>query len=271
MGIIVALDIGISSVGWAVVDNEKETVLESGSNLFSEAAPASNVQRRSLRQARRLKRRLKTRIDDFKKLWETSGLKTSDASEIDIAALKVKALSEEITLDQLYSVLYSELKHRGISYLDDAEDAEGDTEYAEALAKNQQELKTKYPCQIQLERLNNYGKYRGNNKIINEDGTEQNINNVFTTSAYRNEVTAILQKQQEYHGVITDELIDGYLLIFNRKRKYYEGPGNELSRTDYGIYTTKIDPETGKYITDLNLFEKLVGKGCAYGKSSTAV
>ena len=37
MGIKVGVDIGVASVGWAVVDDEY-AVLESGVNLFSEAA-----------------------------------------------------------------------------------------------------------------------------------------------------------------------------------------------------------------------------------------
>lgn len=52
--------------------------------------------------------------------------------------------------------------------------------------------------------------------------------------------------------------MDEYLKIFNRKRKYYEGPGNEKSRTDYGKYTTGKDLD-GKYITEKNIFEKLIG------------
>ena len=50
-----------------------------------------------------------------------------------------------------------------------------------------------------------------------------------------------------------------YLEIFSRKREYYEGPGNELSRTDYGKYTTELDVN-GNYITVDNIFDKLIGK-----------
>ena len=56
MGYIVALDIGIASVGWAVIDKESETVVEAGSNLFPEATAANNLVRRTMRQTKRLKR-----------------------------------------------------------------------------------------------------------------------------------------------------------------------------------------------------------------------
>ena len=38
------------------------------------------------------------------------------------------------------------------------------------------------------------------------------------------------------------------------KREYYIGPGNEKSRTDYGIYTTRTDEE-GNFIDEKNILE----------------
>ena len=58
----------------------------------------------------------------------------------------------------------------------------------------------------------------------------------------------------ETMGAQRDGAFSEYITIFKRKREYYIGPGNELSRTDYGIYTTKLD-ENGKYHTDDNIFE----------------
>ena len=62
---------------------------------------------------------------------------------------------------------------------------------------------------------------------------------------------------------MNEEFVNQYMEIFRRKRKYYEGPGNELSRTDYGKYTTKKNDD-GKYITEKNIFEKLIGKCSVY-------
>lgn len=44
----IGLDIGIASVGWAVVDDDYK-VLEAGSNLFESADASKNVERRSFR------------------------------------------------------------------------------------------------------------------------------------------------------------------------------------------------------------------------------
>lgn len=38
MQYIVALDIGVASVGYAVIDKMSETVIEAGSNIFPEAS-----------------------------------------------------------------------------------------------------------------------------------------------------------------------------------------------------------------------------------------
>ncbi|MDD7112879.1 MAG: hypothetical protein PUH88_00195 [Lachnospiraceae bacterium] len=187
MGYIVALDIGIASVGWAVIDKESETVVEAGSNLFPEATAANNLVRRTMRQTKRLKRRQKTRLNDFDKLWKKNGFTIPKLKNNDIVGLKVKAISEEISLDELYLILYSYLKHRGISYLEDAEDesVSGSGSYARGVALNQQELETKYPCEIQKQRLEVYGKYRGQTSCITDDGTQIDLSNVFTISPLR--------------------------------------------------------------------------------------
>ena len=78
----VAFDIGVASVGMAIVD-ENDRIVEAVSNLFNEADAASNVERRNFRGGRRLKRRQKTRISDFKKLWCEYGFILPDNTLID--------------------------------------------------------------------------------------------------------------------------------------------------------------------------------------------
>ncbi len=124
-------------------------------------------------------------------------------------------------------------------------------------------MKSKLPCEIQLDRLNEFGHYRGD-QVVSVDGEVFAVNNVFTISAYRNEISSLMDNQKQYHAFIDEDFVDQYLEIFNSKRAYYDGPGNEKSRTDYGRYTTEIDQESGEYITVPNLFEKLIGKCNVY-------
>ena len=95
------------------------------------------------------------------------------------------------------------------------------------------------------------------------------LSNVFTIGAYTKEIQQVLCTQKNYHSEISDEFCEDYLEIFTRKRKYYEGPGNEKSRTDYGRFTTRLD-ENGDYITEKNIFEKLIGKCSVYKRGNYA-
>ena len=262
MGLIFGFDIGIASVGWAVVDSSSWKVVESGSNLFESADASNNVERRGNLQLKIIHRRHRTRINDFNKLWEKQvGTIPNYRCNFPLE-LRVKGLNNPLTKDELYFALLHELQHRGISYLEDAIEEGAASNYANSILINQKELDAKYPCEIQNERLQRYGQYRGQiNTFL--DGEEVVLSNVFTTSAYVKEIEKIFSVQLE-NNLVSKEFTEAYLKIFKRKRKYYEGPGNELSRTDYGKYTTKIDPATGEYITDENIFDKLIGKCSIY-------
>lgn len=221
----IGLDIGIASVGWAVVDDDYK-VLEAGSNLFESADASKNVERRSFRQLKRLHRRQQNRISDFNKLWKKQGLEIPQKVCNTQLSLRVKGLTEKLTNDEFYYVLVNMLKHRGISYLDDAIEDEGksSSKYEMGIKANKEQLdEGKFPCQIQMARLDKYGKYRG--EIIDGDMI---MSNVYTVSSYKKEIEAIFEKQKQENNCITDNFEKEYISIFNRKRKYYEGPGNEL-------------------------------------------
>ncbi len=264
MGYILALDIGVASVGMAVVDTETEKVVEASSDIFEEASAASNQLRRSMRHSKRLNSRKRNRISDFKKLWRKYELTIPQYNRTDIVDIKVAALRECISMDELYLILINYLKHRGISYLEDATDdsVKGSSSYANGLKQNAKELEKNYPCEIQKKRLSENGKYRGQTQVT-IDGEIMDLSNVFTTGAYRKEIQCIFETQRKYHNILTEQFCDEFMIIFNRKRKYYEGPGNEKSRTDYGKYTTRIGLD-GNYITEKNIFEKLIGKCSVY-------
>ncbi len=265
MGIRFAVDIGVASVGWAVV-NDEYVVLESGVNIFPCADASKNAERRNFRQLKRLHRRRKNRVSDFEKLWQEENLEIPKNNQINVLQLRVKGLSEKLTQEELFWVLKNELLHRGISYLDDAleEGAANESDYKKALERNQTELtQNEYPCIIQQKRFESYGEYRGN-RSFEKDGEIISLSNVFTTNSYKKEIQAILKRQKEFHLFLTEKFQDKYIEIFSRKRKYYEGPGNEKSRTNYGKYTLRINPKNGEYITEKNIFEKLIGKCTIY-------
>lgn len=265
--LVLGLDIGIGSVGVGILNKVTGEIIHKNSRIFPAAQAENNVERRTNRQGRRLTRRKKHRRVRLNHLFEESGLIT-DFTKVSINLnpyqLRVKGLIDELSNEEMFIALKNMVKHRGISYLDDASDDGNSSvgDYAQIVKENSKQLETKTPGQIQLERYQKYGQLRGDFNV-EEDGKKHRLINVFPTSAYRAEALRILQTQQEFNSQITDVFINRYLEILTGKRKYYHGPGNEKSRTDYGRYTTKKDSED-EYITLDNIFGILIGKCTFY-------
>lgn len=266
-GLVLGLDIGIASVGVGILNKDTGEIIHANSRIFPAATADNNVERRNSRQARRLNRRKKHRGVRLHDLFEDYDLLT-DFSKVSINLnpyrLRVQGLDNPLTTEELFIALKNIVKRRGISYLDDASEDGGavSSDYGKAVEENRKLLAEQTPGQIQLERFEKYGQVRGD-FTVEEKGDKHRLINVFSTSAYRKEAERILRKQQEFNNQITDEFIEDYLTILTEKRKYYHGPGNEKSRTDYGIYTTKKDSE-GKYITLPNMYDMFIGKCTFY-------
>ncbi|HEM3588037.1 TPA: type II CRISPR RNA-guided endonuclease Cas9 [Streptococcus suis] len=259
-GKILGIDIGIASVGVGVIDAQTGEIIHASSRIFPSANAANNSERRTFRGSRRLIRRKKHRIKRLDDLFNDFHIDLDGEMSADNPyVLRVKGLSQKLTVEELYISIKNIMKRRGISYLDDAEsdNEAGRSDYAKAIERNRQLLTSKTPGEIQLERLEKYGQLRGNFTIIDEDGQSQQIINVFSTSDYVKEVEKILDCQKMYHKFISDEFCDKLIELLREKRKYYVGPGNEKSRTDYGIYRT--DGTTLE-----NLFGILIGKCTFY-------
>ncbi|MFV0556089.1 MAG: type II CRISPR RNA-guided endonuclease Cas9, partial [Lactovum sp.] len=248
----VGLDIGISSVGWSIVDIDKKEIVDLGSRIFPSGNAESNQKRRSFRGARRLIRRRKNRLSDLQKILSEKGFPIRLNSSANVYELRVKALTEQLSREELSIVLYHLVKRRGISYdLGDLEDdgTSGVTNYKSSINENRKLLQLgKTVGEIQLERLKKYGQVRGQVTIDNIS-----LLNIFPSSAYVEEVERILKTQESFYTEITAEFIDKIKDLIRRKRKYFHGPGSEKSRTDYGIY--KVSGETLE-----NLFSELIGK-----------
>lgn len=136
----IGFDIGITSVGWAIVD-EDNNIIDRGVRLFNELkdpkdGSLENENRRSKRALRRLIRRKRNRKDDFIKLVTNKYIDTFKVNKYDefeetkanfiknillsdnnnVMDLIFKGLNQEILPSQLLRVLYYYLSHRGYSY-----------------------------------------------------------------------------------------------------------------------------------------------------------
>ena len=71
---VLGLDIGITSVGYGVIDIDNDLFVDYGVRLFKEGTAAENETRRTKRGSRRLKRRKSNRLNDMKNLLKKNNL-----------------------------------------------------------------------------------------------------------------------------------------------------------------------------------------------------
>lgn len=123
------LDIGTSSIGWAVLDLDKERIHDLGVRIFERPEDPQNGDslakpRRDARSARRRLKRRRQRLNNLKQFFIDQNILTrdrieevlSDKSEfnkLDVYALRSKALTEELSPEELLKVMHQIAKRRG--------------------------------------------------------------------------------------------------------------------------------------------------------------
>lgn len=123
------LDIGTSSVGWAILDLDKERIHDLGVRIFERPEDPQNGDslakpRRDARSARRRLKRRRQRLNHLKQFFVDQNILTkdqveevlnykSDFNKLDVYALRSKALTEELSPEELLKVLYQIAKRRG--------------------------------------------------------------------------------------------------------------------------------------------------------------
>ena len=121
------LDIGISSIGWAVVNLEKNRIEDLGVRLFTSAerpkdGGAINEKRRLARGLRRRLKRRRVRMNKIKELFvkyeiiskdETERLYVLSNEDIDTWQLRAEGLDRKLTPREWARVLTSIAKRRG--------------------------------------------------------------------------------------------------------------------------------------------------------------
>ncbi|QQK78953.1 type II CRISPR RNA-guided endonuclease Cas9 [Salicibibacter cibi] len=218
----IGLDIGVGSVGFGVIDDQ-QNIIEAGTRLFPEADVSNNDGRRSKRSARRLKRRRKHRKERLMELLSFYDISPHRTSNVSPYILRVKGLTEQLSENELVTALFHLIKRRGVhnvtgSNLDEEEANDESLSTKEQIQINERQLKDKYVCELQLERLENEGEVRGHK-------------NRFKTEDYVKEARALLNKQKTFDTRIDDSFIDQYIDLVEQRREYYEGPG---AGSEYG-------------------------------------
>ena len=251
---IVGLDLGVGSVGWAIVEADDENyithIVDLGSYVFSELenpkdGKLENVVRRNKRSTRRLTRRKKLRLLDldnlFKQTFNKSFYNINLSNFDNPYELKVKGLSKKLSEEEIMIILHHYMKYRGFKSSRKATE-ESDKEAGKILSKikeTKNALDGRYITQYLLE------------KFEQTDIAEKRIHNkgdnyIMTVSRemYLDEINKIFEVQRSY-GQLQEEFCESFLKIYKRQRNFSEGPGGN-SPFGKGEYSSLIEKMTGK-------------------------
>jgi len=199
------LDIGTSSIGWAVLDLDKERIHDLGVRIFEKPEhPKSGDSlakpRRDARSARRRLKRRRQRLNNLKQFFIDQNILTrdrieevlSDKSEfnkLDVYSLRSKALTEELSPEELFKVMYQIAKRRGFK---SNRKVEEESEKEGALKTNEKFLAENGYKTVgeALSRDENFASHKRNKR---DDYT-----NSFSRSDFLHELEKIIEVQKRY-------------------------------------------------------------------------
>jgi len=234
----IGLDIGIGSIGWAVIrEGERPFIEDFGTRIFesgeNQRKESLCQERRGYRGTRRLERRRAHRKELLKnhfiniQLTNTSFYDDLAACKNeDVYTLKVKALSEKLSPAQLYKCLVHTCNHRG--YRDFYETNEEDDKEEGQNIKAANEFEANYLASgartvseylISNHTENDFVKFR-NRK--NSDSKHMLIRR----RLMEEETDQILRHQATYYPVLNTKNIDATKAIIFNQRDFEDGPGD---------------------------------------------
>lgn len=242
----IGLDIGIASIGWAVINNDKSRIENLGVRVFKKAEEADgkslNLARREARGTRRRIRRRAMRMKKVKGLLvkyklvtekELEKLYIIDENTKDVWKLRTLALDELIDRKEWARVLTNIAKRRG--YKSNRKTDEEDKEVGK-LSKGTLE----------------------NKKILEEKGYRTIGEMFFKDEKF---IENKRNKGGEYNNtVLRSMLIDEIHILFENQRKFGNKYASENFENEYLDIVTYQKP----YMTP-ELLEKMLGK-CTFEK-----
>ena len=280
---ILGLDVGISSVGWGLLelkdDDKPYKILDTGVRIFTPGEVAKTgaskaLERREKRGARRIIQRREYRLDRVRLLLSDYSflpkypcdMLPSDREEyltevynqviqqyyknknVNPYQLKVKALSEKLSNEELAIILVHYAKHRG--YKSNREENNSDKESGkikQAISENSKIMEEQHYMTVSEMFVKDF-KFK--DRIRN---SEDNYKMSVSREMYESEINKVLDAQIKF-GLIDDKFKEAYLEIWKSQRHYSKGPGY-LFYKENGILKKKISP----YGDEKSLIAKMTG------------
>lgn len=233
---ILGLDLGTNSIGWAVVDDTKNTILGIGSRIFPMGVEnlgegegreiSKNAGRTGARGVRRqfFRRRLRKKVllkalsenkmcpmveadfEDWKKTKEFPSHKLANWFALNPYELRQKAVNEKLSLEEIGRILYHLIQRRGFL----SNSRKGGSDDGAIFKGNPKEGKigiTETQEKIQEKTLGSYlfEIYPKENQPF-QDGLERIRNRYTTRKMYVDEFELIWDIQAQFHKELTYEL-----------------------------------------------------------------
>ena len=233
----IGLDIGIASVGWAVValneNAEPYGLIRCGSRIFDKAEQPKTgdslaAPRREARSARRRLRRRSLRKADLYELMEKNGLpgkaeieQAVQAGHLpDVYALRVQALDGPVTALDFARILLHLMQRRGFRSNRKADDAQKDGKLLQAIDANTRRM--------EANRYRTVGEMMYRDPVFAEHKRNKAENYLSTVKRDQiiDEARLVFAAQRQYGATWTSpEMEAEYLCILTRQRSFAEGPG----------------------------------------------
>lgn len=220
----IGLDIGTTSIGWAVINEDKKRVENLGVRIFDAAENPKDgsslaVPRRLARSTRRRLRRRKHRLERLRQLFVAQGLLQEEEVQdlfvglvdYDPYALRAIAIQERISNTDLARILLHLAKRRGFKSNRKSELQDKDmgallssVENNRRIIKEENLTPGQYLNSLDVKR-NKHGDYK--NTLLRADLWD--------------EAKKIMEKQRDLgNNVITESFIEKYLEIFSAQRSF---------------------------------------------------
>lgn len=233
----IGLDIGIASVGWAVValneNAEPYGLIRCGSRVFDKAEQPKTgdnlaAPRREARSMRRRLRRRSLRKADLYEMMEKNGLPGKEEIEQavqaghlpDIYALRVQALDGPVTAMDFARILLHLMQRRGFRSNRKADDVQKDGKLLQAIDANTRRMEENHYRTV--------GEMMYRDPVFAEHKRNKAENYLSTVKRDQvvDEAMQLFAAQRKYGAAWASPEVEAeYLTILTRQRTFDEGPG----------------------------------------------
>ena len=250
----IGLDIGIASVGWAVLQNNSKDepvhIIDMGVRTFTKAETPKTGEslaapRRDARTTRRRLRRRKHRLDRIKYLLQQEGMIDIEAfmkryqspNLPDVYTLRYEALERKLSNDEFAQVLIHIAKHRGFKSTRKA-DAKEDKENGKVLAATNENkaimdesgYRTVGEMIFRDEKFHTECPWSEKGYLVTPRNKSEDYRHTILRAMLVDEVKTIFEMQRSFHNTYaSQQLENAYLDIMQSQRSFDMGPGKQTN------------------------------------------